>query len=117
MKNTLVSRYKLHNLKQDLDETVRSYAACVKGQAHVCKLFLPCPECQFAEVDFSDQIMRDVTTRGIADEEIRLDLLGERNQDMSLEETTSNIEAKESGMKSACHLLDRSSTTAATSGY
>lgn len=47
--NTLVSRYKLHNLKQDLDEPIRSYAARVKGQAHVCKLFLPCPECQFAD--------------------------------------------------------------------
>ena len=112
--STLVSRYKLHNLQQDIDEPIRSFVARIKGQAHICKLFVPCPECQFAEVDFSDEIIKDVVTRGIVDEDIRLNLLGESNQNMSLEDTISYIEAKESGKKSACRLLSRSSTTAAT---
>lgn len=115
--STLVSRYKLHNLRQDIDEPIRSYAARIRGQAHICKLYVPCPQCHFLEVDFSDQIIKDVITKGIIDEDIRLTLLGEKNQDMSLEETISYIEAKECGKKSACRLLDNTSTTAATSRY
>ena len=85
--SALVSRFNLHNMKQDIDEPIRSYVARIKGQAHICKLFVPCPNCNFLEVDFSDQIIRDVVTRGIVDDDIRLNLLGETNQDMSLEET------------------------------
>ena len=114
---TLVSRFKLHNLKQDIDETIKNFVARIKGHAYVCKLFETCPNCNFAEVDFSNQIIRDVITRGIADDGIRLSLLGDENQNMSLEQTVSFIEAKESGNKSAGHLLVGTSSTAAVSRY
>ena len=116
--STLVSRYNLHNMVQDIDEPIRNYVARIKGQANVCKLFVPCPNCNFLEVDYSEEIIRDVVTRGIADVDTRLCLLGEKNQDMSLEQTTSYLEAKESGKKSASRLINNtSSTTAAFSRY
>ena len=115
--NVLVSRYNLHNMRQDSEEPVRSFVARIKGQAHICKLIIPCPNCQFNEVDYSDEIIKDVVTRGIYDNDIRLDLLSDKNQNMSLADTIMYIEAKESGKKSATHLLHNSSTSAATSRY
>ena len=38
--NTMVARIKLHNMRQDLDETFRSFGARLRGQASVCKLSL-----------------------------------------------------------------------------
>ena len=43
--NTMVARVALHNMRQDRDETVRSFSARIRGQAGVCKFFLPCPDC------------------------------------------------------------------------
>ena len=95
--NVLVSRYKLHNMKQDSEEPIRSFVARIKGQAHICKLIIPCPNCKFDDVDYSDEIIKDVITRGIYDDDIRLSLLSDRNQEMSLANTVAYIEAKESG--------------------
>ena len=55
--------------------------------------------------------------RGLADSEIQLDLLGERNQDMSLEEVFQFIEAKEAGKRSANHLSQSQGVDAAHSQY
>ena len=115
--NILVSRYKLHNLKQDLDEPIRTFVARIKGQAHVCKLVVSCPNCNFKEVDYSNEIVKDVITRGINDEDIRLQLLGDKNQDMNLEETIAYVEAKEAGKKSAFRLTPATTNMAATSQY
>ena len=43
--------------------------------------------------------------RGIADQEIQLDLLREKNQDMTLNDMIEYIEAKASGKRSAPRLL------------
>ena len=113
--NTLVARFKLHGLKQDNGESIRSFSSRLRGQANICKLIVTCPKCNFAEVDFSDQLIRD--TRGIYDEDIRIHLLSDKNQDMSLEETIAYIAAREEGKKSARGLADNSTTSAATSRY
>ena len=81
--NAMVARVQLHNMRQDRDETIRSFSARLRGQAGVCKFFVPCPGCD-TEVNYTENVLCDVVTRGLADEEIQLDLLGERNQDMSL---------------------------------
>ena len=50
--------------------------------------------------------MHDVLTRGLTDSEIQLELLGERNQDMTLEEVFQFIETKEAGKNNplgTCH--------------
>ena len=90
--NTMVARVQLHNMCQDRDETIRSFGARLRGQAGVCKFLVTCPGCAI-EVNYTENVLRDVLTRGLADSEIQLDLLGERNQDMTLEEVFQFIEA------------------------
>ena len=58
-------------------------------------------------------MVRDALIRGLDDEEIRLDILGESRQDLSLGDTLSYVEAKESGKRSASHLIGDSSINAA----
>jgi len=91
----MVARVSLHEMRQDHDEPIRSFGARIRGQATVCKLLLNCSAYN-TEVNYTDQILRDVLIRGIADHDIQLDILGDSNQDMSLEDTFRLIEAKES---------------------
>ena len=77
---------------------------------------VPCPGCD-KEVNCTENVLRDVVTRGLADEEIQLDLLRERNQDMSLEEVLQFVEAKESGKRSAGRLLQTQGAEAIRSQY
>ena len=77
--NTMVARVALHNMRQDREETVRSFGARLRGQAAVCKFVMKCPGCS-QDVNYTDSVLRDVLTRGIADHEIQLDLLGDKNQ-------------------------------------
>ena len=53
---------------------------------------------------------------GHSDPEIQLDL-GDKNQDMTLEEVTQFVEAKDSGKRSASLLLDSQVVQAASSSY
>ena len=89
----MVARVALHNMRQDRDETVRSYGARLRGQADICKFLIKCPGCD-ANVNYTDAIMRDVLTRGISDPEIQLDLLGNKNQDMMLKRCSSSSKPK-----------------------
>lgn len=114
--NSMVARVALHNMRQDRDETVRSFGARLRGQACVCKFVISCPNCDH-DVDYTDAILRDVLTKGIADAEIQLDLLGDKKQDMTLEEVFQFIEAKEAGKRSASRLLDSHPVEAASSTY
>ena len=100
--NVMVARLKLQQMRQDRDEPVRAFSARVKGQAGVCQYSVQC-ECG-AQVSYSDPMIRDTLIVGLADDDIRLDVLGQTKQDMSLDETTRFIEAKESGKRSAGHL-------------
>ena len=49
--------------------------------------------------------MKDVLYRGLEDSEIEMDLLGDKNQDMTVEQVLGFVEAKESGKRSASRLL------------
>ncbi|KAK3752546.1 hypothetical protein QZH41_003484, partial [Actinostola sp. cb2023] len=103
-------------MHQDRDETVRSFGARLRGQAGVCKFTTQCLECN-ASVNYTEHILRDVLTRGLSDSEIQLDLLGDKNQDMTLEEVLQFVEAKESGKRSAGRLLQTQGAEAARSQY
>ena len=92
-------------MHQDRDEPVRTFAARARGQARTCKFTQDCPQCSTA-VDFTDTMIRDVVTRGLDDQEIQQDLLGDRNQEPCLEEVIQFVESKESGKRSAKRLLD-----------
>ena len=118
--NILVARMKLLNLRQDRDEAVRSYAARLRGQAGICR-FIKTKTCtceREISIEYSDDIIRDTLIRGLEDDEIRLDVLGQCKQDDTLDDTLLYIEAKESGKRSAGLLNGHTVTTAnATSSY
>ena len=81
----MVARVELHNMQQDRDEPIRNFGARLRCQAGVCKFTTMCPNCD-RNVDHTEHIIRDVLTRGLADQDIQLDLLSDKNQNMTLEE-------------------------------
>ncbi|GFO13770.1 hypothetical protein PoB_004027500 [Plakobranchus ocellatus] len=97
--NVMFARLQLQQTSQDRDEPVRAFSARLKGQASVCQCNIPC-KCG-SQLSYSDQMVRDTLIVGLADEDIHFDVLGQANQEMSLEETIRFIEAKESGKRSA----------------
>ena len=94
----------LHNMRQDREETIRAFGARLRGQAGVCKFMIKCSACE-AEVNYTEAILRDVLCHRLDDPEIQLDLLGDKNQDMTLEQVFLFVEAKEAGKRSASRLL------------
>ncbi|CAB4033724.1 Transposon Ty3-I Gag-Pol poly [Paramuricea clavata] len=114
--NIMVARVELHNMQQDRDEPIRHFEARLRGQANICKFTIPCPTCT-VDLNYTEQILRDIVTRGLADHEIQLDLLGDKNQDMSLEEVIQFIEGKEAGKRSAGRLQEAQSLNATPSQY
>ena len=66
---------------------------------------LKCNNCD-TDVNYADAILRDVLTRGLYDSEIQLELLRDQNQ-MTLEQVFTFVEAKEAGRRSASNLKTR----------
>ena len=85
-------------MHQDRDETIRSFGARLLGQASVCKYMINCPDCHH-EVNYTEPILQDALSHGIEDSEIQLNLLGNTNQNMSLEEIFHFVEANEAVKK------------------
>ena len=112
----MVARVQLSDIKQDRDEAIRNFGARLRGQASVCKFTTACPSCNTA-VNYTDNILRDILIKALADNEIQLDLLGDKNQDMSLEEVFQFVEAKEAGKRSAGRLLQSQGAEAIRSQY
>ncbi|RLC10819.1 MAG: hypothetical protein DRI57_19860 [Deltaproteobacteria bacterium] len=116
--NTMVARVTLHNMHQDHDEPIRSFGARLRGQAAVCKFLIKCTNCDH-DVNYTEPVICDCVTKGLVDSDIQLDLLGDNNQTMTLEETLKFVEAKESGKRSASRLHESQmhGTAAASSSY
>ena len=98
----MVASMALHNMRQDRNEPIRAYGARLRGQASVCKFTQQCTGCT-ANVDCTEAMIKDVLCRGLADTEIQMQLLGDKNQDMMLEQVLRFVEAKEAGKRSASH--------------
>ena len=101
--NLMVARITLHDMQQDRDEPIRSFCARLKGQARTCNFVIPCPNCD-NDVNYSEKIIQNILTKGIADSEIQLDFLSCVTPDMTLEKMIKFIEAKEAGKRSASRL-------------
>ena len=117
--NTMVARVTLSNMKQDPDEPVRRYAAKLMGQAGTCKYIdkTNCPNCNTEVLyNYTEAMVRDALTKGIANCDIRQDLLGKTDQDMTLEQVVRFIEAKETAKQSESHLSGET-TAAVRSSY
>ena len=102
--NTMVAWVTLHNMQQDRDEPVHAFGASLRGQAGVCKFTIPYTGCG-VEVKYTDVMLQDMLCCGLGDLDIRLDLLSDKNQDKTMEQVFSSVEAKEVGKCSATHLL------------
>ena len=61
-------------MQQESDESFRAFAARVRGKAETCAYITKCA-C-LCEVDFTDSDFRDVLIAGIADLDIRREVLG-----------------------------------------
>lgn len=110
--NTMVARVQLQQMRQDRDEPVRSYCARLRGQASVCKFQKFCSCDPASEVDYSCEIVRDCFIQGLSDEDIKLEILGQPDQEMTLEQILQIAEAKESGKRSADRLQENPSVAA-----
>ena len=95
----MVARLQLQQIYQDRDEPAGTFAARIKGQASVCQFDVKCT--RGVNVSYSDQMIRDTLIVGLADDVIRPDVLGQADQDMSLDNIIRFIEAKENGKRSA----------------
>ncbi len=100
----MVARVTLHNMRQARDESVRAYGARLRGQASFCKFTQQCTGWE-ATVDYTEAILKDVLCQGLGDTEIQFYLLGDKNQDITMEQVLRFVEAKEAGKRSASRLL------------
>ena len=112
----MVARVTLHNMRQGRDEPVRAFGARLRGQTCVCKFIQQCPSCE-ADVDYTEAMIKDVLCRGLEDSEIQMDLLENKNQDMTLEQDLGFVEAKEAGKRLASCLLPQATDAVARSSY
>ena len=90
----MVARVFLHNMRQDHDEAIRLFAARLRGQATGCQFTMKCSHCH-QEVNYNEEILRDVLVKGIADNDIQCDILSDSNQNRTLEEIINFVEVKE----------------------
>ena len=101
--NVMVSRVLLNNLQQQADEGIRNFTARVKGQADLCQFTKQCT-CTNT-VRYTDEMVRDVITRGLYDQDTQRDALGMHEQDMQLDALIKLLEAKEIGKKTQASIL------------
>ena len=85
--NAMVSRMTLLTRTQDKEEGVRSFSACLRGQANVCKFSKNCSHNPFEAVNYTDDMVRDALIIGLGDSDIQQDVLGRNDEDMTLEDT------------------------------
>ena len=79
--NVMVLRVELSSMRQDRDEPIRNFLARLRGHATQCKFLIKCHSCQ-SEISYMDQLLKDSIIRGIYDQEIQLEILGNQNQEM-----------------------------------
>lgn len=113
--SVVVRRSDFLSTRQDFGENTRSYAARLKGKATTCSYSCKCPKEGCGQiVDFTDIIVKDVLVTGLADEDIRKDVLGWGElDDTNINDTVRFIEAKEM----ARDAMNQPSINAAVSAY
>lgn len=98
--NTMVARVKLHNMSQDPGEEAQHFASRLLGQAKTCNFTIQCGNAACAVTSYLDNMVRDQLIKGLYDMDVREQILGEKDQNMSLKDTLAYIEAKEAGKRS-----------------
>lgn len=104
---TSVRKTKLLSLKQDHGQPIRSFAAQVKGKAQVCDFTKDCTRQGCNQVvNYTEDIVKYVVISGLAEEDIKKDVLGSQDlDDKSLNKTISVIENKEMAVRALSNSL------------
>ena len=92
-----VRRSELLSMKQDHTETTRSFFARINGKATTCAYAVDCTSdtCQ-QKIYFADIIVKDVLISGLADDDIKREVLGWAELDQKkVQDTVTFVEAKE----------------------
>ena len=115
---TSVRRTKLLSLKQDHGQNIREFYANVKAQASTCNFSVKCAQTCCANapnVDYTPLVVKDILISGIADPDIRKDVLEWPELDTkSVRDLVGFIEGKETSKKA---WTVQSSDAAGISGY
>ena len=91
-------------LSQDRERPIRAFYARLKASASDCELSVQCTATACTEkVSYSDKMILHALVRGIADEEIREQVLA-KTEELGLEETVKFVKAKETGRRSTVQL-------------
>ena len=96
----------LYGMKQDDGEPIRKFYARVQNLARQCQLTVPCPEIGCRNhtapfISYADEIVKQVVLCGIADQDIKKEVLGTTGINAkSLTETLGLIEDKETAARS-----------------
>ena len=101
--NNMVNIMKMRSFVQDRDEPVRSFLSKLKGASAVCKLTVKSTGVKDEAVSYADQEILHCLVKGLADEDIRQQVLGATDE-MNLEATVKFIEVKEAGKKAGAYL-------------
>ena len=105
-----VRRTELMNMQQDSGESIRSFHAKVKGRAATCSYVVKCSCTPQTNVDYTELVIKDVILNGLADEDIKKEVLGADDLDgLSVEKLVSRVEGKET----ARNALQKGSITSA----
>lgn len=89
-----VARAELMSMRQLRDEPFRAFTSRVRGKAETCAYVTKC-QCT-ADVDFTDCLVKDVLLAGIADTDIRREVLGMPSiLDQSVNDIISFVESRE----------------------
>lgn len=115
---TSVRRTKLLSLKQDHGQNIREFYANVKAQASTCNFAVKCSQTcciNASEIDYTPLVVKDILVSGIADPDIRKDVLEWPELDTkSARDLVGFIEGKETSKKA---WTAQPSDAASISGY
>ena len=114
--NIIIACVALSNMYQDREEPVRTFCARLLGQANTCNFSIECKDCR-KDVSYMNQMVRDCIVRGLADEDIRLDVMSNEDQHQDLNKLVAYIEAKEAGKRSVSRLISSQGADAMKSLY
>ena len=100
-----VRRSDVLQMRQDHDEAVRAFYARVKGKADTCAYVVKCTHSNCGQqVDYTNEVIKDMLVTGLSDAEIRRDVLGWPDLDAKTAvETVTFIESKEMARNALLH--------------
>lgn len=106
-----IRRVKLLAAKQEHGQSFREFYANIRSSASTCEYFIKCPHpcCADREpIDYTSTVVKDILTGGVADADIKRDVMGHQSIDkMTDKEVVQIVEEKEIA-RNAC-AMSRSS--------